>query len=56
MDTATTQQPVTKDAVWETWLAKGRRHDRATARNFNVVVGIVFPLVTAGILFYHFLG
>ena len=43
--TETTEQPEAKDAVWEAWLEKGRRNDRATARKFKLAAGIALPLV-----------
>jgi hypothetical protein len=50
----TPTQPVLKDAVWQAWIEKGRRHDRAMARKFKVVAGIVLPLVVLGMAFYLF--
>ena len=54
MTPATAGRPVAKDAVWQAWIAKGKRNDQATARNFKAVAGIVLPLVILGIAFYLF--
>lgn len=54
MTPGTPQQSVTKDAVWQAWIEKGLRHDRAMARKFKVVAGIVLPLLALGIAYYLF--
>jgi hypothetical protein len=48
----TPTQSVTKDAVWQAWIEKGKRSDRATARKFKIAAGIVLPLLILGIVFY----
>ena len=52
MTPATAELPVVKDAVWQAWIEKGERNDRATARKFKVVAGIFLPLAVLGIAYY----
>jgi hypothetical protein len=52
MTPTTTELPVVKDAVWQTWLEKGRRNDHATARKFKIAVGIVLFLLILAIVFH----
>jgi hypothetical protein len=52
MTPATAEPPVVKDAVWQAWIEKGIRHDRATARKIKVLAGIFLPLAVLGIALY----
>ena len=52
MTPVTPGQSVTKDAVWQAWVEKGLRHDRAMARKFKILAAIFLPLAILGIAFY----
>jgi hypothetical protein len=54
MSTATEQSPALDEAAWNVWIEKGKRQERATARNAKVMGGILLVLLAIGSLYYFF--
>jgi len=46
MTPITTEQAALNEERWQEWLAKGRRRDRANAKKFKVVAGIIVLLAS----------
>lgn len=50
----TPEQAVLNQSRRQEWIEKGKRHDKALARKFKLVVGIVLPLFILGTAYYLF--
>jgi hypothetical protein len=55
MSTATENTPVLDESVWNAWLAKGKRQQRATARKVQII-GCLLAVLAIATGFYFFAG
>ena len=53
MTPSTAEPVVLNEEKWNAWLAKGKRRDKATARKFRIVAGVVLPLIVVVAVFLY---
>jgi hypothetical protein len=56
MSTATEKAPVLDESVWNAWLAKGKRQERAAAKKATMMGGVVLAALVIGSTFYFLAG
>jgi hypothetical protein len=54
MTPTTAEQALVNEERWQKWVAKGKAHDKATARKFKRVAGVVLILAALAIVYYLF--
>lgn len=52
MSTATENQPELDEKIWNAWIRKGKRQDKAIARNAWIADGAIFLLLAVGGAYY----
>jgi hypothetical protein len=48
------EQALLDEATWKVWIERGKQRDRQTARRTKILAGILFVLITLGIVLYSF--
>jgi hypothetical protein len=50
-----TETPDLDEQSWSDWVERGKLHDRALARRWRIIAGIVIPLIVVSGALYAFL-
>jgi len=45
------EQPVVNEAIWNAWVEKGKRMDKANTRNMKIFAGIMAVAIAARLCF-----